>query len=93
MPRQLKRYEAARKPRAEAIQASSVRNRDALHMPDGPQQRARDAKFARVCAGGENPDRWGDPTEQRFLWGWDAEQSARDALALAPSPSRPLSQL
>jgi hypothetical protein len=49
-------------------------------MPDGPEQRLRDAKFAKILMGGENPDKWGDPTQQQFLWGWDAEKAVREVV-------------
>ncbi|KAF8243105.1 FAD/NAD(P)-binding domain-containing protein [Wilcoxina mikolae CBS 423.85] len=80
IPQVLKQYEIARKSRAEAIQGTSLRNRDILHLPDGAEQRARDKKFAQIFSGGENPDKWGDLKEQRFLWGWDAEKAAREVM-------------
>jgi len=76
----LKQYEIARKSRAESIQGTALRNRDILHLPDGAEQRARDKKFAQIFSGGENPDKWGDPKEQRFLWGWDAEKAAKEVM-------------
>jgi len=59
----------------------ALSNREALHMPDGAEQIERDAKFANIFGGGENPDKWGDPTQQEFLWRWDAEEAARRMLS------------
>lgn len=42
----LARYEAARRSRTDAVQAVSRRNTDALHLPDGAEQRRRDAALA-----------------------------------------------
>jgi salicylate hydroxylase len=39
----LARYEALRKPRTASIQAAARGNSISFHLPDGPQQRARDA--------------------------------------------------
>ncbi|KAI5859206.1 putative salicylate hydroxylase [Tricharina praecox] len=80
IPQALRLYQIARKTRAETIQGTAMSNREALHMPDGPAQIERDTKFANIFGGGENPDKWGDPTQQEFLWGWDAEDAARKVL-------------
>jgi salicylate hydroxylase len=39
----LRRYEALRLPRASRVQAASRENKTRFHLPDGPQQRERDA--------------------------------------------------
>jgi len=77
IPQALRLYQIARKTRAEMVQDSAMKNRETLHMPDGPAQIERDAKFAKIFGGGENPDKWGDPRHQEFMWGWDAEETAR----------------
>ncbi|HSS74849.1 MAG TPA: FAD-dependent monooxygenase [Gaiellaceae bacterium] len=46
VPAALRRYEAARLPRASRIQAMSAQNKVRFHLPDGPEQRARDAEMA-----------------------------------------------
>jgi salicylate hydroxylase len=76
--RALRVYEQARKSRAETIQQLGSEHRITLHLPDGPEQVARDQKFKLVSASGDNPDRWGDTTIQKLLWDWDSEQSARE---------------
>lgn len=42
----LRRYEAVRLPRASRIQAMSANNKIRFHLPDGPEQEARDAEMA-----------------------------------------------
>ena len=42
----LRRYEAARLPRTARIQALSAGNKLRFHLPDGPEQEARDAEMA-----------------------------------------------
>ncbi|KAJ5773343.1 Monooxygenase FAD-binding [Penicillium paradoxum] len=77
IPRALRAYERSRKKRAEAVQLSGSENRITLHLPDGPEQIARDAQFE-ASASGNNPDKWSDRRTQEFLWGWDAEKAALD---------------
>lgn len=79
IPTALKAYENSRKPRAETVQQSGSENRITLHLPDGPEQRARDEQFRASLKSGSNPDRWTDLETQKFLWGWDAEKAALDA--------------
>lgn len=42
VPATLRRYEAIRKPRATRLQEASANNRKRFHLPDGPEQQARD---------------------------------------------------
>jgi len=42
----LRRYEELRKPRASRLQQASAANRTRFHLPDGPEQQARDAAMA-----------------------------------------------
>jgi len=42
----LKRYEALRLPRTARVQATARGNKTRNHLPDGPEQRARDAAMA-----------------------------------------------
>jgi len=74
IPVALKAYELARKERAEKVQSTAGYTRTILHYPDGPDQMKRDTAFANVALGGENPDMWGDPAAQRFLWSFDVEK-------------------
>jgi len=43
----LRRYEAHRQPRTARVQAASANNKTRFHLPDGPEQIARDAEMAR----------------------------------------------
>ena len=79
VPIALQAYENAQKARAEHIQQSCLTTRAALHLPDGPEQEARDQKFRALSAGGGSDDKWGDPEFQKFIWGWDAEAKAEEA--------------
>ncbi|CEL05231.1 Putative Catalytic activity: salicylate NADH O(2) <=_ catechol NAD() H(2)O CO(2) [Aspergillus calidoustus] len=76
IPLALKAYEKSRQERANTVQQSGSLNRITLHLPDGPEQLARDEQFRASLAGGENPDKWSDRKTQEFLWGWDAEKAA-----------------
>ena len=78
IPKALQAYEKSRKHRAETVQQSGSENRIILHLPDGPEQIARDKQF-RAAANGSNPDKWVDLETQKVLWGWDAEKAASDA--------------
>ena len=69
-------YERSRKHRAETVQQSGTVNRATLHLPDGPEQQARDDQFRASMNGASNPDKWADLETQKFLWGWDAEKVA-----------------
>lgn len=77
IPLALSAYQKSRKERAETVQQSGSENRVTLHLPDGPEQIARDAQF-QASASGNNPDKWSDRRTQEFLWGWDAEKAALD---------------
>jgi salicylate hydroxylase len=46
VPGALSRYEAIRKPRATRLQEASANNRTRFHLPDGPDQQARDRALA-----------------------------------------------
>jgi salicylate hydroxylase len=59
------RYEAIRKPRATRVQMLSHARQHTNHLPDGPEQQARDASFAHE-----------DPlAHNAWIYGHDAEQT------------------
>jgi salicylate hydroxylase len=62
----LARYERVRAPRANRVQEASRGRIAHHHLPDGPEQRARDAAFA-----GEDPLSHND-----WIYAYDAEQAA-----------------
>ena len=71
VPSCLARYERARQPRVSRLQAMSRANKTRFHMPDGPEQRARDAEWAR--AGDRAPD------ALRWLYEYDPAALEQDA--------------
>lgn len=75
VPTALGVYEAVRKSRAEAIQNSAATTRQALHLPDGPEQEKRDEAIAGT---GPNPDLWADRDWQDFMWGVDVMKDTVD---------------
>ena len=46
VPAALQRYEQLRLPRTARVQAMSETNKKRFHLPDGPEQEARDAEMA-----------------------------------------------
>lgn len=78
LPVLLKAYELARKPWAESIVETGGATRRVLHLPDGPDQEARDAKFKGVSQGGDNPDLLGDRKAQALLWDHTPEKDFAD---------------
>ena len=49
IPERLARYEALRKPRATQVQQGSFENATTYHLPDGPAQEARDARYVALA--------------------------------------------
>ncbi|MGY1707466.1 FAD-dependent monooxygenase [Geodermatophilus sp. SYSU D00697] len=64
----LARYEAVRVPRGTRVQEASRGRRAHHHLPDGPEQQARDAAFA-----GDDP-----LAHNAWLYGYDAEAAAQE---------------
>jgi salicylate hydroxylase len=60
----LRRYESLRRPRVSRLQELSRANKTRFHLPDGPEQEARDAEWARAS------DR--SPEALRWLYEFDA---------------------
>jgi salicylate hydroxylase len=68
-----------RKSRGEIVVASASKTREALHLPDGPEQVLRDEAIGRASRGECNsPDLWGDKAFQAWIWGVDIQQQAVD---------------
>lgn len=80
--RLLNLYEKLRKPRVRIITRGARKTVDIWHLPDGPEQEARDAKLevdqvVQEPAGlpseiTENPNFWSDASFQPWLLGFDA---------------------
>ncbi|KAI9685976.1 MAG: hypothetical protein M1822_003959 [Bathelium mastoideum] len=76
-------FQRLRKARGEAIVRETFKQRESFHMPNGPEQEARDALFLRQLGKeivGEFPSRWTCPVVQPWLYGYDAEREVADAL-------------
>lgn len=93
-------YQAMRKERAERISASAAATGRNLHLPDGPEQEARDLVFRRQREGlaDDSMDKWCDGEWQNFMWGTDVMRDtieAWDTLAAKVEASQaiPLSSL
>ncbi len=71
----LRRYEALRKARTTRVQAASHARQHVNHLPDGAEQRARDASFAQEDPLGHNA----------WIYGYDAEQALAGPAALPGS--------
>ncbi|KAH7160423.1 hypothetical protein B0J13DRAFT_494036 [Dactylonectria estremocensis] len=73
LPKALKTYQGLRVPRSTALQKWSMKQRHINHLPDGPEQEARDE-----LAGSQLYDQkpgypfyWIDPAAQTFVYGYD----------------------
>ncbi|TFK47446.1 FAD/NAD(P)-binding domain-containing protein [Heliocybe sulcata] len=88
LPALIHAYEHLRLPRASATQASARLNQKIFHLPDGPQQQARDAEMRQamrmelgqeigsVGAGGNegNANQWADKKKSALQFGYDADE-------------------
>lgn len=80
--RALRLYELIRKPRAERAVAAAAENGRGLHLSEGADRAARDAKFRAADAkGGTNPDKQVDRELQRELYGYDVAAETLKAWA------------
>ncbi|OQU96450.1 FAD binding domain-containing protein [Cladophialophora immunda] len=80
-------YERLRKPRSERIARETFHQREAFHMPDGPEQQARDKLFESQLGqeiSGKFPSRWTCPEVQPWLYGYDAYREADEAVKSTP---------
>lgn len=82
----LKAYEDLRLPRTSVVQESSRLNQHIFHLPDGPEQRERDANMRKAMAlelAGKtdelqrgtagNQNQWADRAKSNDLFGYDAD--------------------
>ena len=77
-------YESVRQSRVRPMHEASYRHAYTVHLPDGPEQRARDDGMADEVAGVhfiQSPNHWSDPTTQRWAYGYDAAEAIRSAWA------------
>jgi len=80
VPALLRAYQDLRLPRATATQQSSRLNQKIFHLPDGPEQRARDEAMREAMAAelegrpipDGNPNQWADRTKSCVQFDYDA---------------------
>lgn len=90
VPQALRMYEALRKARGEAVVRETFKQRHDFHLPDGPEQEARDALFLSALGKEEGevkgpfPSRWTCPEVQPWLYGYDAFAEVEQAVAKEP---------
>lgn len=88
LPDTLKRFQALRKARGEAIVRETFKQRKDFHMRDGKEQEERDKIFAEWMgksaemekSGREFPSRWTCPVVQKWLYGYDAVSEVEGAI-------------
>ncbi|KAK7928297.1 FAD-dependent monooxygenase OpS4 [Apiospora marii] len=87
VPQALAMYEKLRKARGESIVRETFKQRDTFHMPDGPEQEARDEIFLSQLgkeSKGPFPSRWTCPHVQPWLYGYDAYEEVEIAVKKEP---------
>ncbi|WYZ43952.1 hypothetical protein EsH8_VII_000388 [Colletotrichum jinshuiense] len=87
LPIALRLYEKLRKARGESIVRETFKQRESFHMPDGPDQEARDQVFLSQLGKelkGPFPSRWTCPEVQPWLYGYDAYKEVDDAMKSNP---------
>ncbi|PGH02032.1 hypothetical protein AJ80_08926 [Polytolypa hystricis UAMH7299] len=98
LPHILSVYQQLRKGRGEAVARETFKQRHDFHLPDGPEQRERDAVFLSRLHPNEStepfPSRWTCPQVQPWLYGYDAIKEVEDTvsrdpvLSLRPAPQK-----
>ena len=74
-------FESVRIPRVKFVHEASILHDITLHLPDGPEQRARDAAMEKEVAGRhfhESPNQWSDPTMQSWVYAYSPEEHVRE---------------
>ncbi|KAF4825406.1 FAD-dependent monooxygenase OpS4 [Colletotrichum tropicale] len=87
LPTALRLYEKLRKARGEAIVRETFKQRHDFHMPDGPEQEARDQIFLSQLGKelkGPFPSRWTCPEVQPWLYGYDAYKEVEEVMKSDP---------
>ncbi|KAH8902077.1 FAD/NAD(P)-binding domain-containing protein [Coniochaeta sp. PMI_546] len=87
LPQALRLYEKLRKARGDAIARETFKQRHDFHLPDGPEQQARDDLFLSQLGKelkGPFPSRWQCPDVQPWLYGYDAHSEVKEAIKSEP---------
>ena len=83
----LQGYQDLRLPRTAATQAQSRLNQKIFHLPDGPEQEARDADMRKAAEyelrgtgalSEGSANQWADETKSRIQFGYDADEVAEE---------------
>lgn len=77
----LRGFEKVRKRRVAQMQLASLKNGVTFHLPDGPEQRARDEGMRPEVEGApfaKSPNLWSDPDTQVWVYGYDAEKDMKE---------------
>lgn len=83
LPSALRLYEQLRKKRGEAIVRETFAQRHDFHLPDSPEQEARDNLMLATLGKPiteKFPSRWQCPEVQPWLYGYDAKLEVQKAL-------------
>ena len=79
IPAALEAYEHLRRSRSYEVQRRSALNGKIWHLPDGPEQIARDEGMAAEVLGRpfiDSTNQWSDPAVSQWLYGADVEAEA-----------------
>lgn len=79
LPQVLELYETLRKSRTTVNVKGSIQNRKMFHMPDGPEQEARDDTLSKVDWKEPCAWQWGDIQYLKKLMGFDVIKNANEA--------------
>jgi salicylate hydroxylase len=77
-------YEETRIPRTKLVHDGSRRHGHTLHLPDGPEQQARDKAMEKEVRGEPfvaSPNQWSDPSTIVWLYAHDPADAVRRAWA------------
>ncbi|KAI9658911.1 MAG: hypothetical protein M1821_001871 [Bathelium mastoideum] len=78
----LEAYEKIRKPRALHMKNSARSNRIQFHMPDGPEQQARDEAMRNESRDGPSSNMWKDQDKLKVLYGHDVVKEVQEYFQL-----------
>ncbi|KAI1432281.1 hypothetical protein GGR50DRAFT_675491 [Xylaria sp. CBS 124048] len=87
VPKALRMYQDLRKARGERIVKETLKQRDEWHLPNGPEQEARDEVFLSQLGKerkGPYPSRMTCPEVQPWLFGYDAYREVEEAVKKDP---------
>lgn len=88
LPFAMRIFEKTRIKRSGDMHNASTVNGMIWHLPDGPEQEARDKSMAAEVAGSpvlSSANQWTDPVTQWWAYGYDAEEAMKEAWCTAVS--------